>query len=64
MSNQAPENYEAAYAELLTIVEALRQEPSDLDQMIEQVKRAQELIAFCREKLRKAEEELDGLEEG
>ncbi|MCB0621471.1 MAG: exodeoxyribonuclease VII small subunit, partial [Saprospiraceae bacterium] len=48
MSNQAPESYEAAYAELLTIVEALRQEPSDLDQMIEQVKRAQELIAFCR----------------
>ncbi|MCB0681497.1 MAG: exodeoxyribonuclease VII small subunit, partial [Saprospiraceae bacterium] len=60
----APESYEAAYAELLTIVEALRQEPSDLDQMIEQVKRAQELIAFCREKLRSAEEELDGLEEG
>ena len=49
--------YEAAFAELQTIVRKMENDELDIDQMSEQLKRAQELIKFCKDKLTKTDEE-------
>ena len=41
--------YEAAYAELQTIVRKMENDELDIDQMAEELKRAQELIKLCKE---------------
>ena len=50
--------YEAALAELQTIVNKMENDELDIDQMSEQLKRAQNLIKLCKEKLTKAEEDI------
>ena len=50
--------YEAAFAELQTIVRQMENEELDIDQMAEQLKRAQELIKLCKDKLTKTDEEI------
>ena len=50
--------YEAAYAELKNIVALLENDELDLDQMTEKLKRAQELIKLCKDKLTKTDEEI------
>ena len=50
--------YEAAFAELQTIVRKMENDELDIDQMSEQLKRAQELIKFCKDKLTKTEQEI------
>ncbi|MBQ9357147.1 MAG: exodeoxyribonuclease VII small subunit [Prevotella sp.] len=50
--------YEAAFAELKNIVTLLENDELDLDQMTEKLKRAQELIKLCRDKLTKTDEEI------
>jgi exodeoxyribonuclease VII small subunit len=50
--------YEAAFAELQTIVRRMENDELDIDQMSEQLKRAQDLIKLCKEKLTKAEEDI------
>ena len=45
--------YEAAYAELQTIVRKMENDELDIDQMAEELKRAQELIKLCKDKLTK-----------
>ncbi len=55
--NKQPK-YEAAYAELQTIVRRMENDELDIDQMTEQLKRAQELIKLCRDKLTKTDEEI------
>ena len=50
--------YEAAFAELQTIVRRMENDELDIDQMSEQLKRAQNLIKLCKEKLTKAEEDI------
>ena len=50
--------YEAAYAELQTIVHRMENDELDIDQMSEQLKRAQQLIKLCKDKLTKADEEI------
>ena len=50
--------YEAAFAELQTIVRHMENDELDIDQMSEQLKRAQDLIKLCKEKLTKAEEDI------
>ena len=49
---------EAAFAELQTIVRKMENEELDIDEMSEQLKRAQELIKFCKDKLTKTDEEI------
>ncbi|MEM7573684.1 MAG: exodeoxyribonuclease VII small subunit [Bacteroidota bacterium] len=44
--------YEAALAELNQLLEELEQPPGNIDQLGKRVKRAKELIQFCRNKLR------------
>ena len=50
--------YEAAFAELQTIVQRMENDELDIDQMAEQLKRAQELIRLCKDKLTKTDEEI------
>ena len=50
--------YEAAFAELQTIVRKMENDELDIDQMTEQLKRAQQLIKLCKDKLTKTDEEI------
>lgn len=50
--------YEQAFAELQTIVHRMENDELDIDQMSEQLKRAQKLIKFCKDKLTKTDEEI------
>ena len=50
--------YEAAFAELQAIVCKMENDELDIDQMSEQLKRAQELISLCKDKLTKTDEEI------
>jgi exodeoxyribonuclease VII small subunit len=50
--------YEAALAELQSIVSKMENDELDVDQMSVQLKRAQELIKFCKEKLTQTDEEI------
>ena len=50
--------YEQAYQELQTIVRRMENDELDIDQMSEQLKRAQLLIKFCKDKLTKTDEEI------
>ena len=49
--------YEAAFAELQAIVRKMENDELDIDQMAEQLKRAQELIKLCKDKLTKTDED-------
>lgn len=50
--------YTQAKEELEAIVTELEAGQSDMDSLTEKVKRAAELIAFCKEKLTKTDKEL------
>ena len=50
--------YEEAFAELQTIVRKMENDELDIDQMSEQLKKAQELIKLCKDKLTKTDEEI------
>lgn len=50
--------YTQAKEELEAIVSELEAGQSDMDSLTEKVKRAAELIAFCKEKLTKTDKEL------
>lgn len=50
--------YTSAKKELETIVSAIESGELDVDLLTVKVKRASELIAFCKEKLTKTEKEL------
>ena len=51
-------NYEEAYQELQTIVRHMENDDLDIDQLAVQLKRAQQLIKLCKEKLTKTDEEI------
>ena len=52
------QKYEKAMAELQSIVTKMENDELDVDQLSEQLKRAQELIKFCKEKLTKTDKEI------
>ena len=52
-------NYEEAIAELEVIIADVEEGKSGIDKLTEQVKRASELIEFCRNKLYKTEKDID-----
>ena len=54
--------YEQAYQELQTIVRRMENDEFDIDQMSEQLKRAQQLIKLCKDKLSKAEAEIQKIQ--
>ena len=49
-------SYQKAHEELVKIVAEIEQEQVQLDELSLKIKRAGELIAFCRTKLREAED--------
>lgn len=50
--------YEAAFAELQGIVRRMENDELDIDQMSDQLKRAQQLIRLCKDKLTKTDAEI------
>ena len=50
--------YDEAFAELQSITRKMENDELDIDQMSEQLKRAQELIKLCKDKLTKTDEEI------
>jgi len=52
------QKYEQAFQELQTIVRRLENDELDIDQMSEQLKRAQQLMRLCKDKLTKTDEEI------
>ena len=56
----APEtpSYDEAYAELQQIVTDLQNEAVRIDDLATKIERAQELVRFCREKLRSVDDQL------
>ena len=51
--------YKEAITEIEAILKSLREEQNNIDTLSERVARATELIALCREKLRKAENDVN-----
>ena len=54
--------YEEALAQLETIVRNMEQNEYDIDELAAQLKTAQQLIKFCKDKLTKTEEELQKIQ--
>lgn len=52
------QTYEQTYKELDTIVRNMENDELDIDRLAEQLKRAQELIKQCHDKLVKADNEV------
>lgn len=50
--------YEEAVREIEQIVAKMESNTTDVDAMVEQLKRAQELIKLCKDKLTKTDEEI------
>lgn len=50
--------YEEALKELQTIVHRMENDELDIDQLSVQLKRAQQLIKLCKDKLTKTDEEI------
>lgn len=59
----AEPSYAEALKELQAIATAFDDEKVGIDDLSKKVKRAAELIRFCKEKLRSVEEELDEMQE-
>lgn len=51
--------YDAAYAELNTILQTLQMEDVSLDDLSDKLKRAAELSDFCKTKLRTIEDDIE-----
>ena len=57
-------SYEAAYEELQDIVNRIEEGDIGVDELSAKVKRAAELIAFCKNKLKSVEEDVDQVVKG
>lgn len=53
--------YEEAVAQLEEIVDKMENDELDIDQLSDQLKRAKELVKFCKDKLTKTDEEIKKL---
>jgi exodeoxyribonuclease VII small subunit len=53
--------YNKAFAELEKIVSSIESEEIEIDNLAKQVKRAAELLAFCKEKLHNSEIEISNI---
>lgn len=59
MAKRVQMTYDEAAAQIEAILARLRDEQMSVDDLASEVKRATELIAFCRERLRRTEEQID-----
>lgn len=60
MKKEEPK-YEEALQELQTIVRRMENDELDIDQLSTQLKRAQELIKLCKDKLTKTETDIKNI---
>jgi exodeoxyribonuclease VII small subunit len=56
--------YDEALAELRSLLSELQEGQTGLEELSVKVKRAAELVQFCKEKLRSVEEEVERLADG
>ena len=56
--------YDEAYQELQTLVQDIQSDDTGLNKLETQVKRANELIKYCKEKLRSLENEISIIFQG
>ena len=56
-------SFDKAYAELQKIVSQLQGDDTSIDKLSTQLKKATELVQFCKSKLRNIENELESEEE-
>ena len=56
--------YEEALAQLETIVKKMEANEFDIDELSVQLKEAQRLIKFCKDKLTKTEAEIQKIQDG
>jgi exodeoxyribonuclease VII small subunit len=63
-SPAVPASYEAALAELESLVSRLESGDMPLEQLLTGYKRGAELLAFCRERLEAVENQIKVLDEG
>ena len=56
-----PLTYEAAQTELEAILQDLQNERTDIEALAEKVRRAAELVEFCKTRLRSTEAEINNL---
>ncbi|MBR3078369.1 MAG: exodeoxyribonuclease VII small subunit [Prevotella sp.] len=56
--------YEEALAQLETIVKKMEANEFDIDELAVQLKKAQRLIKFCKDKLTKTEAEIQKIQDG
>ncbi len=61
MAKQNTQTYEKAMSELEAIVNKMERDELDIDSLCEQLKRAKQLIVFCRDRLTKTDEEIKKL---
>ena len=59
MAEITERSYKEAIEEIEKILRSLREEQNSIDTLSERVARATELIALCRERLRRAESEVN-----
>lgn len=59
MAKRVQMTYDEASEQIEAILARLRDRQMSVDELAAEVKRATELIAFCRERLRKTEEQID-----
>ena len=60
MSNE--QKYEAAFAQLQDIVRKMENDEYSIDEIAVQLKEAQQLIKFCKDKLTKTEQEIQKIQ--
>lgn len=53
--------YTKAMEELESIVKSVEENRLDIDSLADRLKRAQQLVKFCRERLQKTEKEVNGI---
>lgn len=53
--------YEKAFTELQEIIRDLQEAPASMDELSAKVKRAAELITFCKNRLRASESEIKSI---
>lgn len=56
-------DYKTASEELKKLMLKLKNEEVSIDELVSEVKRAKELIKYCKDMLRKTEKELDEMED-
>lgn len=54
-------SYKDAMSELESILSGIQTQEIDIDQLAESIKRAAELIKFCKTKLKTAEDQIQGI---